>query len=125
MNREENVGRPRSEEMHLADVKVHAPTSRPPGSAEIPLADVEINAPARTDARGAQRPEAGPPSRLLTPRELEVLQLVAQGQTNGEIAGNLIISAGAVRTHVQHIIAKLEVVDRTQAAVRASEIGLL
>lgn len=120
-----DVGKPRSEEweMHLADMKVRgAPTSRPPGSAEMPLADVEINAPARTDD---QRPEAGPPSRLLTPRELEVLALVAQGQTNGEIAGKLIISAGTVRTHVQHIIAKLEVVDRTQAAVRASELGLL
>jgi len=61
----------------------------------------------------------------LTPRELEVLRLLAQGQTNRQIAQNLIISAGTVKVHVQHIIAKLNVSDRTQAAVRAVELGLV
>jgi len=59
------------------------------------------------------------------PREVVVLQLLAQGQTNREIARLLGVSVGTVKVHVQHIIAKLGVSDRTQAAVRAVELGLL
>jgi DNA-binding NarL/FixJ family response regulator len=65
-----------------------------------------------------------PPERL-TPRELDVLRLLVQGQTNREIGANLTISVGTVKIHVEHIIAKLGVSDRTQAAVRAVELGLL
>lgn len=61
----------------------------------------------------------------LTPREIEVLHLLTLGDTNREIARKLFISAGTVKVHVQHIIAKLGVSDRTQAAVRAVELGLL
>jgi DNA-binding NarL/FixJ family response regulator len=61
----------------------------------------------------------------ITQREVEVLRLLAQGQTNPEIAQELEISRGTVKIHVQHIIAKLGVSDRTQAAVRAIELGLL
>ena len=61
----------------------------------------------------------------LTPREQAVLQLVAQGQTNRAIARTLNVSVGTVKLHVSHIIAKLGVSDRTQAAVRAVEIGLV
>jgi DNA-binding NarL/FixJ family response regulator len=67
---------------------------------------------------------ARPPERL-TPREHEVLRLLAQGQTNREIAKSLVVSVGTVKVHVEHIIAKLGVSDRTQAAVRAVELGLL
>jgi DNA-binding NarL/FixJ family response regulator len=70
----------------------------------------------------------GPPDRLphsLTKRELEVLRLLAQGQTNQEIAQGLVVSPLTVKTHVQRIIGKLGVSDRTQAAVRAAELGLL
>ncbi|GAC1614072.1 MAG: response regulator transcription factor [Ktedonobacteraceae bacterium] len=65
-----------------------------------------------------------PPERL-SPREREVLQLVTQGQTNREIAQNLTVSVSTVKIHVEHILAKLGVSDRTQAAVRAVELGLL
>jgi DNA-binding NarL/FixJ family response regulator len=65
-----------------------------------------------------------PPERL-SPREREVLQLLTQGQTNREIAHHLTISVSTVKNHVEHILAKLEVSDRTQAAVRAIELGLL
>jgi DNA-binding NarL/FixJ family response regulator len=61
----------------------------------------------------------------LTPREVEVLRLLSQGQTNPQIAQNLMVSRGTVKIHVQHIISKLGVSDRTQAAVRAIEVGLL
>ena len=60
----------------------------------------------------------------LTPREVEVLRLLAKGQTNPQIARNLEISRGTAKIHVQHVIAKLGVSDRTQAAVRALELGL-
>jgi DNA-binding NarL/FixJ family response regulator len=61
----------------------------------------------------------------LTPRELEVLRLVATGKTNAEIAQELFVSVGTVKVHVERIIDKLGVSDRTQAAVRAVELGYL
>jgi DNA-binding NarL/FixJ family response regulator len=61
----------------------------------------------------------------LTPREQEVLGLVAQGKTNTEVAANLFVSVATVKTHIEHIIAKLGVSDRTQATVRAVELGML
>jgi DNA-binding NarL/FixJ family response regulator len=74
--------------------------------------------------RPRESPE-GPLPRPLTQRELEVLGLLARGKTNQEIAQSLGLSALTVKTHVQRIIAKLRVSDRTQAAVRAVELGLL
>jgi DNA-binding NarL/FixJ family response regulator len=65
------------------------------------------------------------PSGRLSPREREVLQLLSQGQTNREIAHNLTVSVSTVKIHVMHIFSKLGVSDRTQAAVRAIELGLL
>ena len=71
---------------------------------------------------GASGPSAPSP---LTPRELEVLALLATGRTNRQIATELHLSLSTVKRHVEHIIAKLGVSDRTQAAVRAGELGLL
>ena len=68
--------------------------------------------------------EVLPPGRL-SPREREVLQLLTKGQTNREIARNLTVSMSTVKIHVEHILAKLGVSDRTQAAVRAVEMGLV
>ncbi|MDQ4001231.1 MAG: response regulator transcription factor [Actinomycetota bacterium] len=61
----------------------------------------------------------------LTPREVEVLELMAQGKTNQAIAEILFISRATAKIHVRRIIAKLEVSDRTQAVVRAFELGLV
>jgi DNA-binding NarL/FixJ family response regulator len=61
----------------------------------------------------------------LTPREVEVLRLVAQGRTNQQITRNLSISLSTVKRHVRHIREKLEASDRVQAAVKAVELGLL
>jgi two-component system, NarL family, response regulator DegU len=61
----------------------------------------------------------------LTPRELEVLGYTKLGLTNRQIGRELGISPGTVKRHIEHIIAKLGVSDRTQAVVRALELGLL
>ncbi len=61
----------------------------------------------------------------LSPRELEVLELLPLGNTNPEIARNLGISVGTVKNHVERIMAKLGVSDRTQAVVRSLEMGLI
>jgi two-component system, NarL family, response regulator LiaR len=60
----------------------------------------------------------------LTDQELEVLRLLAQGRTNPQIARTLLSSVSSIKAHVQQIIAKLGVSDRTQAAVRALQLGL-
>jgi len=65
------------------------------------------------------------PADTLTLREIEVLRLVAQGQTNQQIAHTLLISVSTAKRHIRHISAKLGVCDRVQAAVRAIELGLL
>ncbi|MBN3881885.1 MAG: response regulator transcription factor [Nostoc sp. JL34] len=61
----------------------------------------------------------------LTERELEVLQLIVDGQSNNGIAENLYISTGTVKTHVRNILKKLCASDRTQAAIRALRSGLV
>lgn len=74
-----------------------------------------------TEQKGA----SAAPKHPLTPREIEVLRHLAQGKTNRDIARELFISVGTAKNHVQRIIAKLEVADRTQAAVKAIELGIL
>ena len=71
--------------------------------------------------RGADAPTL----EALTPRELEVLQLLAQGKSNPQIAQELVISRLTAKTHVERIIRKLGVSDRTQAALSAIELGLV
>lgn len=61
----------------------------------------------------------------LTPRETEILGLVAQGLSNPEIAAQLVIGESTVKTHLLHIFEKLEVSDRTRAVTRAFECGIL
>jgi DNA-binding NarL/FixJ family response regulator len=73
-------------------------------------------------ARGSAHPAATFPQ--LSDREREVLNLLAQGDSNGRIASRLSISEKTVRNHVSNIFAKLAVADRAQAIVRAREAGL-
>jgi NarL family two-component system response regulator LiaR len=61
----------------------------------------------------------------LTPRELDVLKLIGQGISNREIAQRLFLSAGTVRTHVHHILAKLGLKNRNQAILFALRSGLI
>lgn len=60
----------------------------------------------------------------LTPRELEVLELIAEGDKNREIAEKLVISSKTVRNHITNIFSKLQVADRTQAILKARDAGL-
>ena len=81
---------------------------------------------ASEDVQGLpERRRDEPLNEPLTGRELEVLRLLAQGHTNQQIAQALLFSVHTVKAHVRRIIAKLGVSDRTQAAVRAMELGLL
>ncbi len=65
------------------------------------------------------------PAGTLTPREIDVLRLLAVGKTNRQIAQEMHLSLSTIKGHLERIISKLKVSDRTQAAVRAVELGLL
>ncbi|WP_285101046.1 response regulator transcription factor [Promicromonospora sp. MEB111] len=77
----------------------------------------------RTRPRATAGAPAGAPA--LTPREREVLALVAQGMTNAEIAAALVVGVETVRTHVASVLAKLQARDRTQAVVLGYRAGLV
>lgn len=71
------------------------------------------------------RPAVQAPAVSLSPRETDILRLVAHGHTNREIAARLYLSEGTVKNHVSRILTRLALRDRTQAALRARDLGLL
>ncbi len=80
------------------------------------------------DQRTVDSPVADDPSTLIEPlseRELEVLQLIAEGLTNREIASRLFLSLNTVKTHTRNIYGKLDTHNRTQAVARARALGIL
>jgi DNA-binding NarL/FixJ family response regulator len=69
-----------------------------------------------------QLPDASRLGDLLTRRELEVMELMASGSSNGEIANRLVISEGTVKSHVKHILRKLRAANRAQAVSKYMRI---
>ena len=80
---------------------------------------------AAPEASSLAAPMNTAPLELLTPREREVLSLVARGLSNREIADELVLSEGTVKVHVGHVLTKLDLRDRVQAVVLAYETGLI
>ncbi|MEU4447665.1 response regulator transcription factor [Actinosynnema sp. NPDC050801] len=84
---------------------------------------------AKLVARVARLPHEAAPARQplpvpLSERELDVVRLLAEGRSNREIAGSLFLAEGTVKNLVTGVLSKLQVRDRTQAALRARELGL-
>jgi DNA-binding NarL/FixJ family response regulator len=106
-----------------------APEEQLVSGIRIVAAGASLFAPAVT-RRLIERFAGGAPSppsaalRELTPRELEVLRLIARGLSNAEIATELTLSEHTAKTHVAHILAKLDLRDRVQAVVLAYEAGI-
>jgi DNA-binding NarL/FixJ family response regulator len=88
-------------------------------SGELPVADLQTTE--RRDAPGASRRLDDP----LSERELEVLRLLASGRTNAEVARNLFVSVGTVKSHTGNIYRKLEARNRAEALTRARDLNLL
>jgi ATP/maltotriose-dependent transcriptional regulator MalT len=77
---------------------------------------------------GAPPADISPPSLLpggFTPREPEVLALIAGGLSNIEIAKHLVVSEGTIKSHINHLFTKIHVRDRAQAVAHAYQHGLL
>ncbi|MDE3132764.1 MAG: response regulator transcription factor [Acidobacteriota bacterium] len=109
----------------LLDPVVHqqliaAATARYAGSGPAPASQ-------GPEAGGQARPPASLPTTLpdqLTPREAEVLSLIARGLSNREIAGELYVSEATVKTHINHLFSKIDARDRAQAVHYAYTHGL-
>jgi DNA-binding NarL/FixJ family response regulator len=76
-------------------------------------------------ARLSARPPADPAVEPLSSREIEVLRWIARGASNREIAASLVIAEGTVKNHITNILAKLSAEDRTEAAAKAKDLGLI
>jgi DNA-binding NarL/FixJ family response regulator len=94
------------------------------GPGRTGLAGAGLTGPGRAGTLPAGTGRAGQVTGLLTDRECEVLRLVAAGMSNGEIADHLRISPATAKTHVAHLLTKLDARDRVQLVIIAYQAGL-
>ncbi len=94
-----------------------------PAAIETLLAVFEAEQPPRK--AGSDQPPAQALIELLSQRELEVLQLIAQGLSNSEISARLFLALSTVKGHNREIFGKLQVQRRTEAVARARDLGLV
>ena len=93
--------------------------------AAFPTAEAQPDTSSEGPRREGIGPSRSPLLEPLTTREQHVLELLAAGLSNAEIAARLIVTVGTVKTHIKSIYGKLGVHSRTQAIARARELGLL
>ncbi len=110
---------PAAELVHAVRVVAAGDALLAPSVTRRLIADFAKRPPARTTA------PVGPPHSPLTPREEEVLTLIARGLSNAEISDTLVIAEQTTKTHVGRILMKLQLRDRAQAVVFAYESGLV
>jgi DNA-binding NarL/FixJ family response regulator len=110
---------PAAELVHAVRVVAAGDALLAPSVTRRLIADFTKRPPARTTA------PIGPPYSPLTPREEEVLTLIARGLSNAEISDTLVIAEQTTKTHVGRILMKLQLRDRAQAVVFAYESGLV
>ena len=110
---------PAAELVHAVRVVAAGDALLAPSVTRRLIADFTKRPPARTTA------PIGPPHSPLTPREEEVLTLIARGLSNAEISDTLVIAGQTTKTHVGRILMKLQLRDRVQAVVFAYESGLV
>jgi DNA-binding NarL/FixJ family response regulator len=110
---------PAAELVHAVRVVAAGDALLAPSVTRRLIADFTKRPPARTTA------PIGPPHSPLTPREEEVLTLIARGMSNAEISDTLVIAEQTAKTHVGRILMKLQLRDRAQAVVFAYESGLV
>jgi NarL family two-component system response regulator LiaR len=114
-----------SEELMQAIHQVYrGEASLHPKIARMVLQEIATAQPIKRLEHPSHLPEKPPTVDPLTDRELEVLKLVARGCSNQEIADQLVVSQGTVRTHVSNILDKLHLASRTQATLYALREGL-
>jgi DNA-binding NarL/FixJ family response regulator len=110
---------PAAELVHAVRVVAAGDALLAPSVTRRLIADFTKRPPARTTG------PVGPPHSPLTPREEEVLTLIARGMSNAEISDTLVIAEQTTKTHVGRILMKLQLRDRAQAVVFAYESGLV
>ena len=91
----------------------------------LAVIDHEAGPSGGVDQSGGAGPTVLESGERLSERELEVLRLMARGASNQAIADQLVITVGTVKSHINHILGKLEARNRTEAVARAREWGLL
>ena len=109
----------------VSNFATFVPETKTPGSKHHEILPFPGSLLARWDAGYAGDRSAQSNSRVLTPRERDVLAIVSQGLSNKRIARTLAISPETVKTHVKRIFVKLAVNSRTEAVCRAGSLGLL